>query len=167
MKKMRKTTDDGHRLTMNSHPRLAFKLDEYQRRYDLVLANMKRGQGRCAAGAQPREHHLPHWIRDAGILRLPLPDRGPGRAADPRRAAPRVDQRARVLLARPHRGSARPRAPGQYDGADSRAARARAQRSSGSRRTGGSSPSRSTSRCRAFCRKLASSMPPIRSRRLA
>ena len=44
MKKMRKTTRDGHRLTMSSHPRLAFKLDEYQRRYDIVLANMKRAR---------------------------------------------------------------------------------------------------------------------------
>ena len=42
MNKVRKTTAAGHRLTMNQHRRLPFKLEEYQRRYDLVLDNMKR-----------------------------------------------------------------------------------------------------------------------------
>ena len=36
------TTAGGHKLGMVQHPRLPFKLDEYKRRYDVVLDTMKR-----------------------------------------------------------------------------------------------------------------------------
>ena len=36
------TSKGGHKLSMNEHKRLPFTLEEYQRRYDLVLDNMKR-----------------------------------------------------------------------------------------------------------------------------
>jgi Xaa-Pro dipeptidase len=39
---MQATTEAGHSLRMNQHPRLPFKLEEYRRRYDLVLDLMKR-----------------------------------------------------------------------------------------------------------------------------
>ena len=42
MKRSRKTTPAGHRLVMNDHRQLAFSPEEYQRRYDLVLENMRR-----------------------------------------------------------------------------------------------------------------------------
>ena len=42
MKRTRKTTSAGHRLVMNDHRQLAFSYDEYLRRYDLVLDNMRR-----------------------------------------------------------------------------------------------------------------------------
>ena len=42
MTKTRRSTQAGHRLTMNAHRRLPFRLEEYERRYDLVLDGMKR-----------------------------------------------------------------------------------------------------------------------------
>ena len=40
--KTTRNLSNGHRLSMTSHPRLAFDLDEYQRRYELVLSHMER-----------------------------------------------------------------------------------------------------------------------------
>ena len=42
MTRRRVQTESGHQLTMNEHRRLPFTLAEYQRRYDIVLDNMKR-----------------------------------------------------------------------------------------------------------------------------
>jgi Xaa-Pro dipeptidase len=44
MSNKRTVTAGGHRLTMNTHKRLPFTLEEYQRRYDLVLDHMKQAK---------------------------------------------------------------------------------------------------------------------------
>ncbi len=44
MSNKRTVTAGGHQLTMNAHKRLPFTLEEYQRRYDLVLDHMKQAK---------------------------------------------------------------------------------------------------------------------------
>ena len=153
MKKMRKTTDDGHRLTMNSHPRLAFKLDEYQRRYDLVLANMKRAKVDALLVRSPENITYLTGYETPGYYgyHCLIVAQGEQPTLVGRRLeltnVPEFSWLAHTVAVR------RPRAPGQYDGADSRAARARAQEARGREERVVLHRPRSTSRCRAFLPK--------------